>query len=112
MAEAKPAASSTIPQSSCERIIAEFQMNGRPGNPANVVEGSVLGGFEIKTPMVGDGFIEWAIKGYDLEGKIKQPVTEPCNDPHGDWMFDKIAIQGDKTADSVYDNGAYLKKEK
>lgn len=89
MAECKPAASSTTPVSSCERIIAEFQAQGAPSNPSNVVEGSVLGGYGILTPRVGTGFVEWALNGYDLEGKAPEAVTTPNYDKHGDWMFDK-----------------------
>ena len=109
MSECKPAAASTTPTSSCERIISEFQAQGRPDNPAYVAEGSVLGGFQIKTPKVGDGFVEWAIKGYDLEGKAPAASTETNYDKHGDWMFDKIAITlpvshpGDNSIQDVYD---------
>lgn len=93
MAECKPAASSTTPMSSCERIITEFQSQGRPMNPANVIAGGgPVGGFEIKTPKVGDGFIEWAVNGYDLEGKIQNPPAGVNYDKHGDWMYDKSQV--------------------
>lgn len=92
MSECKPAASSTTPTSSCERIIAEFQSQGVPSNPSNVTEGSVLGGYDVMTPRVGTGFVEWAVSGYDLEGKAPAHVTNPNYDKHGDWMFDKKVL--------------------
>lgn len=92
MSECKPAASSCTPVSSCERILADFQSQGAPSNPQNVVEGSVLGGYEVMTPRVGTGFKEWAMTGYDLEGKAPAAVTQPDYDKHGDWMFDKKVL--------------------
>src|SRR6202790_5558939 len=97
MAECKPAASSTTPTSSCERIISEFQMNGAPTSGSSFVpEGGIMGGFDIKTPKVGDGFIEWALTGYDaghdLNGRTKTNPGTDCYDKHGDWMFDKAAV--------------------
>jgi hypothetical protein len=94
MAECKPAASSTTPTSSCERILTEFQAQGRPSSSTNVVaEGGVMGGFEVKTPRVGTGFIEWALTGYDaghdLEGKIQNPPAGVNYDKRGDWLYDK-----------------------
>lgn len=94
MAECKPAASSTTPTSSCERILTEFQAQGRPDNPANVIaDGGIMGGFDIKTPRVGTGFIEWALTGYDsghdLEGHAPAAVTTPNYDKRGDWLYDK-----------------------
>lgn len=111
MAECKPAASSTTPISSCERIIADFQVQGAPASAQNVQEGSVLGGFEVRTPKVGDGFIEWAIKGYDLDGTVKNPATDPCYDKHGDWMFDKASVTGPVTQEQIFDQN-YAKKGK
>jgi hypothetical protein len=113
MAECKPAASSTTPVSSCERIISEFMAQGAPASSQNVSEGEVLGGFEIKTPKVGDGFVEWAIRGYDLEGKAPAAVTKPNYDKHGDWAYDKASIAVDHPAseDQINDN-AYLRKGK
>src|SRR5258708_4768983 len=101
MSECKPAAASTTPTSSCERIIADFQAQGAPSNPTNVKEGSVLGGYEVMTPRVGTGFIEWAMKDYDLQGRTKDQVTEVNYDKYGDWMFDKKIIPpvGDHHAD-------------
>jgi hypothetical protein len=113
MAECKPAASSTTPTSSCEAILTAFQAEGRPGSQTNTQEGCVLGGFEIKTPKVGDGFIEWAIKGYDLEGKAPAAVTSPDYDKSGDWLFDKTAIQGGTTvSEDAITNSNYAKKGK
>lgn len=114
MAECKPAAASTTPTSSCERIISEFMAQGAPSNPANVVEGEILGGFQIKTPKVGDGFIEWAINGYDLEGRIQNPPPGVDYDKHGDWMFDKAAVVPDgspHSADKVYDENYLVSKQ-
>lgn len=92
MADSIFAASSTTPPSSSERIASEFMAQGRPTNPATVSEGSVLGGLEIKTPKVGDGFIEWAINGYDLEGCAKNAPKGYDYDKHGDWLFDKTSV--------------------
>lgn len=109
--ECKPAASSTTPVSSCERIISDFVNQGHPLSPTVVSEGTVLGGFEILTPKVGDGFSEWAISGYDLQGRTKQVPAGVNYDKHGDWMFDKTAIQTETSESGVYDKN-YLKKEK
>ncbi len=86
------AAASTTGVGSSERIASEFMAQGQPSSPSNVVEGEILGGFNIRTPKVGDGFIDWAIKGYDLEGKIQNAPAGVNYDKHGDWMFDKTAI--------------------
>lgn len=76
--------------SSSERIASEFMAQGRPENPAMVPsQGEVLGGFEIKTPKVGDGFIEWAINGYNLDGRQNTNPGQDNYDKHGDWLFDK-----------------------
>jgi hypothetical protein len=89
--ECKPAASSTTPTSSCERIIAEFEANGRPaGN--GTVGAEVLGGYEILTPRVGTGFVEWAVSGYDLEGKHKNAPEGVDYNKSGDWLYDKKYI--------------------
>jgi len=118
MAECKPAASSTTPTSSCERIIAEFQMNGAPTSGSSFVpEGGIMGGFDIKTPKVGDGFIEWALTGYDpghdLEGKHKNPPDGVCYDKHGDWMYDKsqVSIPAPAAERAVNDEN-YTRKER
>lgn len=93
MAEAKPAAASTTPQSSCERIIAEFQANGRPaGGSFEASKGAVLGGLEIKTPRVGTGFVDWAVQGYDLEGKHSQAPDGVDYSKRGDWIYDKTIM--------------------
>lgn len=111
MSECKPAAASTTPMSSCERIITEFQAQGRPVNPANVTgQGEVLGGFNILTPKVGDGFVEWAVNGYDLQGKIQNPPAGVNYDKHGDWMFDKSQVVVPSAEKALYD-GNYAKKE-
>lgn len=90
MADSYFAASSTTGPGSSERIANEFMAQGRPDAPGTVVEGECLGGFQVVTPKVGDGFIEWAISGYDLEGKTKS--APPVNyDKHGDWLFDKTS---------------------
>ena len=96
--------------SSSERIIAEFQANGRPA-PAGPLPDASVGGFEIKTPKVGDGFKEWAVSGFDLQGQTKVVPPGVCYDKHGDWMFDKsqLIVTGDDEA--VYDNN-YLKRDK
>jgi hypothetical protein len=112
MADSIFAAASTTPASSSERIASEFQAQGRPDNPAFVPsQGEILGGFEIKTPKVGDGFTEWAVNGYDLEGKTKQVPDGVCYDKHGDWMFDKSHVHVPATVHGVYEDN-YLKKEK
>ena len=106
------AASSTTGVGSSERIAGEFMAQGAPSNPAHVVEGSVLGGFEVLTPKVGDGFCEWAINGYDLEGKTQKVPDKVCYDKHGDWMFDKsqITISAPASERAVNDDN-YTKKE-
>lgn len=113
MAESIFAAASTTPPSSSERIASEFMAQGRPTNPSTVSEGTILGGFEIKTPKVGDGFIEWAINGYDLEGKTKQVPDGVCYDKHGDWLFDKssVALPARSSTDAVNDSN-YSTKDK
>ncbi len=83
------AAASTTGAGSSERIAGEFMSQGAPSNPANVAEGSCLGGYEVMTPRVGTGFIEWAVSGYNLEGKAPAAITTPDYDRHGDWTFDK-----------------------
>jgi len=83
------AASSTTGAGSSERIAGEFMSQGAPSNPANVQEGSCLGGYEVLTPRVGTGFVDWAIEGYNLEGRAPAAVTKTEYDKHGDWMFDK-----------------------
>jgi hypothetical protein len=98
MAEAKPAASSTTPQSSCERIITEFQANGRPeGGSFEGAKGQVLGGLAIKTPQVGDGFVEWAVAGYSLEG-VNAPTPGLNYDKSGDWAYDRQTVEQGKHA--------------
>lgn len=100
--ECKPAASSSTPESSCERIITEFQSNGRP-TPDGSGTGMVLGGYEVMTPRVGTGFREWAVSGYDLEGKHANVPSGTRYNPHGDWLFDKtIAPTGVDTDEHNY----------
>lgn len=99
-----PAASSTTPTSSADRIVRDFIAQGAPSNPTNVVEGEVLGGLQIKTPRVGTGFIEWAINGYDLEGKIKNPPEGVNYSKSGDWLYDKNV----GTVDEGKDEHKYL----
>ena len=112
MANSIFAASSTTPPSSSERVASEFMAQGRPSNPAMVPsEGQDLGGFEIKTPKVGDGFVEWAINGYDLNGRTKTNPGTDNYDKHGDWLFDKSTINVAPTTDAVNDNN-YSKKGK
>jgi hypothetical protein len=110
MAECNPAASSSTPTSSCDRIIAEFQSQGRPA-PAGTVGAEILGGYSIMTPKVGDGFVEWAVNGYDLEGKHKNPPAGVNYDKHGDWMFDKgsVVIEHGPSEKEVYDE-AYARR--
>lgn len=103
------AASTTTPPSSSERIASEFMAQGRPDNPATVSEGTCLGGFEIKTPKVGDGFVEWAIKGYDLDGRTKTNPGTDTYDKHGDWLFDKSTVSVAPTTSGVNDDN-YTKK--
>lgn len=83
------AAASTTGQGSSERIASEFMAQGAPTNPANVTEGSVLGGIEVMTPRVGTGFVQWAISGYDLEGKTQNHPDGVNYNKKGDWMYDK-----------------------
>ena len=89
MADSIFAAASTTGVGSSERIASEFMSQGAPSNPSNVTEGSCLGGYDIMTPRVGTGFIQWAIEGHDLTGTAPAAVTDPNYDKHGDWMFDK-----------------------
>jgi len=114
MAEYKADHATASQTSSCERIVSEFMAQGRPASPANVSEGEILGGFAIRTPKVGDGFIDWAINGYDLEGKIKNPPAGVDYDKHGDWMFDKTAVDATKAphkAEEIYDDNYVVVKE-
>ncbi len=106
------AAASTTGVGSSERIAGEFMSQGAPSNPANVTEGSCLGGYDIMTPRVGTGFVEWAVSGYDLEGKAPAHVTTPDYDKHGDWMFDKkiLPVTGPRLEDDEnYRDGARKK---
>jgi hypothetical protein len=95
-------------KSSCERICAEFEANGRPA-PSGALPDASVGGFEVKTPKVGDGFREWAVSGFNLDGMTKDVPAGVNYDKHGDWMFDKsqLVVSADET--SVYDAN-YLKK--
>lgn len=100
------AASSTTGPGSSERIANEFMAQGNPSSPTNVVEGEILGGLDVRTPRVGDGFIEWAVRGYDLEGKHAGAPAGVNYDKHGDWMFDKTAIDTNNnphSAEQTYD---------
>jgi len=92
MADSIYAAASTTPTPSSERIANEFMAQGRPDNPANVDVGVTLGGYGIMTPRVGTGFTEWAVNGYDLEGKHPNPPEHVDYDKHGDWMYDKTIL--------------------
>src|ERR671925_369188 len=92
MADSIFAAASKTGVGSSERIASEFQAQGHPTNTTNVSEGSVLGGFEILTPKVGDGFVDWAISGYSLNGRAPAATTETDYHRKGDWRFDKVAI--------------------
>lgn len=110
------AAASTTGVGSSERIANEFIAQGQPAPvPHFIPEGGVMGGFEIKTPKVGDGFIEWALNGYDaghdLQGHTKTNPGKDCYDKHGDWMFDKSQVIVPETQEAVYDSN-YAKKEK
>lgn len=112
MAECKPAASSTTPTSSCERILADFASQGRPAAPGvtalpgvNVAPqtGEYSIALEVKTPRVGTGFVEWGKTGWDPEGKIANVPDGTRYNAHGDWLFDKtIAPVGVE-----YDNQNY-----
>jgi hypothetical protein len=99
MAECKPASEGSNIVSSCERILAEFQANGRPeGNMTYGSGGSeILGGLEIKTPRVGTGFVEWAVKDYNLEG-VNTNVPTDYN-KRGDWLYDKEVAHTDGADD-------------
>jgi len=84
--------------SSSERIAQEFMANGRPAGGAD--EGgksAVLGGFQIKTPQVGDGFVEWAINGYNLEG-VNTSAEGVNYDKSGDWAYDRQTVEQGKHA--------------
>ena len=110
------AAASTTPPSSSERISSEFMSQGNPApSPNHIADGGIMGGFDIKTPKVGDGFIDWALTGYDpghdLNGCTKTNTGEYCYDKHGDWMFDKSIVIVPSTQERVYDQN-YAKKEK
>ena len=118
MADSIFAAASTTGVGSSERIASEFMAQGNPAPATNhIAEGGIMGGFDVKTPKVGDGFIEWALTGYDpghdLEGKHKQAPDGVCYDKHGDWMFDKsqVTIPAPASQRTVYDEN-YAKKEK
>ena len=112
------AAASTTGPGSSERIANEFISAGQPAPVQSYVpEGGVMGGFEIKTPKVGDGFIEWALNGYDaghdLDGRTKTNPGTDCYDKHGDWMFDKtqVTVPAPASTKAVNDD-AYSKKER
>lgn len=107
MAECKPAASSTTPESSCERILAEFESQGRPA-PSEASGGEVLGGFSVLTPKVGDGFVEWAVNGYKLDGQHKDAPPNVNYDRHGDWTFDKSVVVRPASEEALND-GNYSK---
>jgi hypothetical protein len=111
MAECKPAGQGIAIQSSCERILSDFQSGGRPA-PDGTVGAEILGGYEILTPKVGDGFVEWAVSGYDLEGKHSQAPAGVNYDKHGDWMFDKgsVVIDHQPGEKQVYDE-AYARRK-
>jgi hypothetical protein len=85
------------PISSSDRIASEFMANGRPAGGAD--EGgksTVLGGFAVKTPQVGDGFAEWAISGYNLEGTHSQATGKENYDKSGDWAYDRQTVEQGK----------------
>ena len=77
-----------------------------------------MGGFEIKTPKVGDGFIEWALTGYDpghsLDGRTKTNPGTDCYDKHGDWMYDKsqVTIPAPASTSAVNDDNYTTKERK
>jgi hypothetical protein len=112
MAECKPAASSTTPVSSCERIISEFQSQGRPAAPAvNALPGVNVAPqageysipLEVKTPRVGTGFVEWGTSGWKPESIRPDAPDGTRYNPCGDWLFDKtIAPVGVETDDHNY----------
>ena len=114
MADSIFAAASTTGVGSSERIAGEFMAQGRPDNPSNVMEGECLGGFDIKTPRVGTGFIEWAIEGYNLEGRAPEAVTETNYNKRGDWAYDKKVLpfvaQPHEDDDSYHDGDKHTKK--
>lgn len=112
------AAASTTGPGSSERIASEFMSQGNPQPVQHFVpEGGVMGGFEIKTPKVGDGFIEWALNGYDsghdLDGRTKTNPGTDNYDKHGDWMFDKTQVTASAPVkESAVTCDAYSKKER
>lgn len=59
---------------SSERTASQFMSQGRPAPDGLQVSGARPGdqtmALEIKTPQVGRGFVEWAIKGYSMDGDI------------------------------------------
>lgn len=104
MAECKPASQGSGIQSSCERILAEFQAQGRPDAPGvnalpgvNVApqRGEYSIELEVKTPRVGTGFVEWGTTGWDPEGKIPNPPAGVDYDRRGDWLYDKETAPAD-----------------
>lgn len=85
-------------KSSCERICAEFEAQGRPAAPAmNSLpgvnsapqQGEYSIELEVKTPEVGSGFVKWGTSGWDPEGKASPVPPGVDYDKKGDWLFDK-----------------------
>jgi hypothetical protein len=109
MAECKPASEGSNIVSSCERILDEFQANGRPAGNLEYGSGGseVLGGFAIMTPRVGTGFIEWAVKDYNLDGKTNDIPADVNYNKKGDWLYDKETIA---IVDGPGDDKNYRKK--
>lgn len=98
-------------KSSCERICAEFEAQGRPAAPAeNALPGVNVapqtGEFSteiaIKVPRVGTGFAEWGTAGWDPEGKIANPPKGVDYNRRGDWLYDKETAIVDGSDDTNY----------
>lgn len=77
-----------------EDVASQFMASGRPA-PSGDSGGSVLGGLQIKTPQVGDGFVEWAVAGYSLEG-VNAPTDGLNYDKSGDWAYDRQTVEQGK----------------